>query len=278
MTAVTTEDLRVAYGERVIVPGLSIDLTEGQITAIVGPNGSGKSTALKAIARLLKPSGGAVYLSGKQISELPTKDVARRLAMLPQQPDIPASVTVEDLVGYGRYPYQGLLGRFSTKDREAIDWAIDVTGMVEFRDRPVDTLSGGERQRAWIAMALAQQSSVLLLDEPTTFLDVRYQIEVLSLVRQLNQEQGLTVGWVLHDLNQAAAYSDHIVMMRGGQVFDEGAPETIVTPATIRNVFEIDVSVIPDPVSGCPTCLFYGACSFTAGEQQAAPPRLVFQK
>lgn len=263
MTALVTESLKVAYGPSVIVPDLSITLKEGEVTAVVGPNGSGKSTALRAAARLQKPTGGTIYLLGSDIATLPTKEVARRLAILPQSPDIPAGVTVWDLVGYGRYPYQGLLGKFGDDDLEAMEWAIEVTTMEAFRDRAVDTLSGGERQRAWIAMALAQQSRVLLLDEPTTFLDVRYQIEVLSLVRELNQKEGITVGWVLHDLNQAAAFSDHIIMLRSGSVHTEGTPSDVVTPDTIRAVFEIDVSVIPDPISGCPTCLLYGGCSFT---------------
>jgi len=261
-TAVAAENLRVAYGETTILPDLSLDLQPGQITAIVGPNGSGKSTALRTLARLQKPNSGAVYVNGRDIANLPTKEIARQMAILPQSPDVPSGVTVWDLAGYGRYPYQGLLGSFSRTDIEAIDWALDVTGLTTFKDRPVDTLSGGERQRAWIAMALAQQTDILLLDEPTTFLDIRYQIDILSLVRTLNREQGITVGWVLHDLNQAAAYSDHIFMLHSGQMYAQGSPTAVMTSAMIRDVFGIDVNVIPDPVSGCPTCLLYGLCGF----------------
>lgn len=261
-TAVAAENLRVAYGETTILPDLSLNLQPGQITAIVGPNGSGKSTALRTLARLQKPNSGTVYVNGRDIANLPTKEIARQMAILPQSPDVPSGVTVWDLAGYGRYPYQGLLGSFSKTDIEAIDWALAVTGLTTFKDRPVDTLSGGERQRAWIAMALAQQTDILLLDEPTTFLDIRYQIDILSLVRTLNREQGITVGWVLHDLNQAAAYSDHIFMLHSGQMYAQGSPTEVMTSAMIRDVFGIDVNVIPDPVSGCPTCLLYGLCGF----------------
>ncbi len=260
--AVAAENLRVAYGETTILPDLSMNLKSGQVTAIVGPNGSGKSTALRTLARLQKPNGGAVYVNGRDIARLPTKEVARQMAILPQAPETPSGVTVWDLAGYGRFPYQGLLGSFNNDDINAIEWALGVTGLSSFKDRPVDTLSGGERQRAWIAMALAQQTDILLLDEPTTFLDIRYQIDILSLVRTLNREQGITVGWVLHDLNQAAAYSDHIFMLRSGRMHIQGSPNEVMTSETIRDVFGIDVNVIPDPVSGCPTCLLYGLCGF----------------
>lgn len=258
--AVLADTLTIGYGETPVVTDLSLDLQSGRVTAFVGPNGSGKSTILRTLARLLHPARGVVYLDGADIASTSTKQIAQKLAILPQEPDAPAGLTVWDLVGYGRYPYQGFLGTFSREDYDAMEWALEVTSLTGFRDRPVDSLSGGERQRAWIAMALAQQTDVLLLDEPTTFLDIRYQIDTLSLVRDLNETQQITVGWVLHDLNQAAAYSDHIVMLQQGRIAYEGAPAEVMTAQSIRDVFNVDVNVIADPVSGCPTCLLYGHC------------------
>ncbi len=253
--AITTEGLRLAYGSKTVTDDLSISLAAGQVTAIVGPNGCGKSTVLRSFARLLKPSGGAVYLNGEDIQRSSTKAVARQLAILPQSPEVPSGVTVWDLVGYGRFPHQGLIRSRSAEDLEAMEWAIQATSLQDLRDRAVDTLSGGERQRAWIAMALAQRTDVLLLDEPTTYLDIHYQIDVLALVRTLNINHGITVGWVLHDLNQAAAYSDHIIMLRDGVVQTQGSPVSVMTPEAIRNVFGIDVCVIPHPLGSTPMCL-----------------------
>ena len=257
MATVAARNLLITYGRSTIVPDLSISLEEGLITAIIGPNGSGKSTVLRTLARLQRPAAGVVLLDGRDVATMATKDVARRLAILPQVPEVPAGVTVWDLVGFGRYPFQGLLGTRSVDDIAAMEWALEVTDLTAYRDRAVDTLSGGERQRAWIAMALAQRTGVLLLDEPTTFLDIRYQIEILSLVRRLNREQGITVGWVLHDLNQAAAYSDRLVLLHDGQIVTQGTPNDVMTADTIRAVFGIDVTVMLDPDSGCPTCLLY---------------------
>lgn len=259
--ALATDELRLAYGAKTITDDLSIGLETGKVTAIVGPNGCGKSTVLRSFARLLKPSAGAVYLNGEDIQRLSTKAVARQLAILPQSPEVPSGVTVWDLVGYGRFPHQGLIRSRSSEDREAMEWAIEVTSLQDLRERSVDTLSGGERQRAWIAMALAQRTDVLLLDEPTTFLDIHFQIDVLALVRTLNINHGITVGWVLHDLNQAAAYSDHIIMLRDGVVQTQGTPVSVMTPEAIRNVFGIDVCVIPHPLGSTPMCLPNGFCA-----------------
>lgn len=260
--AISTDRLSLAYADASVTADLDIALARGQVTAIVGPNGCGKSTILRGLARLLRPSTGAVYLHGQDIQRLPVKALARQLTSLPQSPEIPSGVTVWDLVGYGRFPHQGLLRSRSTSDLESMEWAVEVTGLQPLRDRAVDTLSGGERQRAWIAMALAQKTDVLLLDEPTTFLDIHYQIDVLSLVRRLNHEHGITVGWVLHDLNQAAAYSDRIIMLRQGRVVVEGPPHQVMTPTAIKEVFGIDCCVIDHPLGNTPICLPNGFCPF----------------
>jgi iron complex transport system ATP-binding protein len=256
-----TENLHLGYGDRTIVENLSIDLPRGEVTAIVGPNGCGKSTVLRSLARLLKPASGTIMLDGADVHRSRTRDLARKLAILPQSPVTPAGITVRELIGYGRFPHQGLMRSASREDTEAIDWAIDVTNLTEYRDREVDTLSGGERQRAWIAMSLAQKTDVLLLDEPTTYLDIHYQIEVLALVRELNQTHGITVGWVLHDLNQAAAYSDRIIMLKDGKVVQQGDPRLVMTPAAIQQVFGIECCVIQHPMGDVPVCLPNGFCA-----------------
>lgn len=255
MVAIEAHNLEITYGDRIIVSGLDLVFPQGQITALLGPNGSGKSTVLRSLARLLTINRGAIYLHGKSIATIPTKKLARQLAMLPQSSEIPPGITVWELISYGRYPHQNLLGRFNEQDREIIKWAIAVTGLENLAERPVDKLSGGERQRAWIAMALAQKTSILLLDEPTTFLDIRHQLDILSLVRQLNKEHSITVGWVLHDLNQAAAYSDNLIMMRNGEILAQGNPKEVITTHNIKEVFDVDMTIIPHPESGDPTCL-----------------------
>lgn len=255
MVTIEAQNLSIAYGSRLIVPDLSIALHASEITALLGPNGSGKSTVLRALARLLQPSQGVIYINGRNILQQSTRELARQLAMLPQSAETPGGITVRDLVAYGRYPHQSLLGGLSQKDWAAIHWALNITGLEPLAERVVDTLSGGERQRAWIAMALAQQTQILLLDEPTTFLDIRHQLEILSLVRDLNRTHGLTVGWVLHDLNQAAAYSDRLILLSQGQVVTSGTPQEVMTAHTIRRVFGVEMTVIPHPVTGSPTCL-----------------------
>jgi iron complex transport system ATP-binding protein len=253
--AIRATNLKISYDDRAIVSNLSTDIEMGKITALIGPNGSGKSTVLRTIARLLKPERGLIYLNGKNIAKMPTQAIARELAMLPQSPDIPAGITVWELIGYGRYPHRSLLGTLSRQDKIAMEWALEITGLQSLRDRAVDTLSGGERQRAWIALALAQKTGILLLDEPTTFLDIRHQLDILSLVKHLNREQQITVVWVLHELNQAAAYSDRMIMFRSGEIMSMGNPTQVMTPENILDVFGVRMTVIPHPVNGLPTCL-----------------------
>lgn len=255
MVAIEAQNLEITYGDRIIVSGLDVVFPQGHITALLGPNGSGKSTVLRSLARLLPINRGTVYLHGKSIATIPTKKLARQLAMLPQSSEIPPGITVWELISYGRYPHQNLLGRLNEEDKEIIKWSIAVTGLEKLAQRQVDQLSGGERQRAWIAMALAQKTSVLLLDEPTTFLDIRHQLDVLNLVRNLNREHHITVGWVLHDLNQAAAYSDNLIMMKNGQILAQGDPKTVMTTNNIKEVFDVDMMIIPHPENGYPTCL-----------------------
>lgn len=262
--SLATDRLSLGYGDRTIVEDLTIELPRGKITAIVGPNGCGKSTFLRSLARLLRPAEGTILLNGTDIQRARTRELARELAILPQSPLTPSGITVRELVAYGRFPHQGLLRSASRDDREAIDWALEVTNMTLMSDREVDSLSGGERQRAWIAMSLAQKTDVLLLDEPTTYLDIHYQMEVLSLVRDLNLNHGITVGWVLHDLNQAAAYSDKIIMLRDGKVVCQGEPHRVMTPSSIHDVFGIDCSVIQHPMGNVPVCVPNGFCPLLA--------------
>jgi iron complex transport system ATP-binding protein len=235
-----------------VVEQLDLVVPDGRVTCIVGPNACGKSTLLRALARLLRPSAGTVTLDGTEIHRRPTKEVARRLGLLPQAPSAPEGLTVEDLVGRGRFPHQRLFQGWSEADEAAVETALTLTDTVVLRHRAVDELSGGQRQRVWIAMALAQQTPIMLLDEPTTYLDVAHQLEVLDLLRDLNATQGRTVVMVLHDLNEAARYSDHLVAMREGRIVAAGPPRTVVTPEVVGSVFGIDSRVIDDPVTGTP--------------------------
>ena len=245
-------DLTLSYGERTIIDGFSLDLVPGTITSVVGANGCGKSTLLRALARLLQPQSGEVLLDGEPIRSKPSREVARTLGLLPQSPIAPEGITVTDLVGRGRTPHQKPLSRWNQHDYEAVSTALDATGIADLADRPVDELSGGQRQRVWIAMALAQETDILLLDEPTTFLDVAHQVEVLDLLVDLNRERGTTVVMVLHDLNLAARYSDTLVAVRAGRLHACGAPSDIVTGELVRDVFGLESQIITDPVSGTP--------------------------
>lgn len=253
----STHDLKLAYGASVIVPGLNLSLKGGQVTSIIGPNGCGKSTLLRALARLRPVTGGSVELYGQALHALPSKEVARRLAILPQGPVAPEGLSVEELVWFGRHPHQGRFPVRRPEDREAVAWALAQTGMTVFGSRPLEALSGGQRQRAWIAMSLAQQTEILLLDEPTTYLDLSHQLEVLQLAQRLNREQGKTVVMVLHELNQAVRYSDEIIAMRAGEVYAQGRPEDVLTPELLAEVFGLKAHILSDPDTGRPYIIPY---------------------
>ncbi|MET8252845.1 ABC transporter ATP-binding protein [Micromonospora sp. NPDC005197] len=248
----STRDLVVGYDERTVLDGLTLDLPTDAFTVIVGPNACGKSTLLRTMARLLTPRRGTVLLDGAAIRDLPTRDVARRLGVLPQSPLVPEGVTVADLVGRGRQPYQRWWRQWSSSDGAAVDEAMTMADVADLADRPVDSLSGGQRQRVWIAMTLAQDTDALLLDEPTTFLDLAHQVEVLDLLHRLRVERGRTVVAVLHDLNQAARYADHLIAMRAGAVVAAGPPREILTADLVRDVFGLACVVVPCPVTGAP--------------------------
>ncbi|MDV7214421.1 ABC transporter ATP-binding protein [Streptomyces prunicolor] len=244
--------LSLGYGEREIVSRLDLALPPGRITVVVGPNASGKSTLLRALARLLPPLAGSVLLDGRDIHRTPTKEVAATLGVLPQSPVAPDAIVVADLVGRGRYPHQGWFRRWTRADDEAVAAAMLATDVLDLADRSVDELSGGQRQRVWIAMALAQETDVLLLDEPTTYLDISHQLDVLDLLTDLNRARDVTLALVLHDLNLACRYADHLIAMKAGRIVAEGPPGDIVTASLVHEVFGLRSAVIPDPASGTP--------------------------
>ncbi|MBA8794016.1 iron complex transport system ATP-binding protein [Friedmanniella endophytica] len=254
----SAEGLRLGYGDRVIVDELGLSIQPGRITVLVGANGCGKSTLLKGMARLLTPSHGAVLLDGKSVHATPSKEIAKVLGLLPQSPTAPEGITVADLVGRGRYPHQGWFRRWTAEDEAAVTDALTATGTLELADRPIDEMSGGQRQRVWIAMALAQQTDLLLLDEPTTFLDLAHQIDVLDLLTDLNRRRGTTIVIVMHDLNLACRYADELIAMCGGTLIAQGAPAQVITAETVREVFGIESVVINDPLSGTPTVVPVG--------------------
>lgn len=235
---IKAQNISVSINEKEIVHGISLDIPEGKVTAIIGPNGCGKSTTLKALSRIL-PYKGSVTFKGQEMSTLSQREFAKCLAILTQSPQAPSDLTVNDLVEMGRFPHRGFLGRAGKDDKEHVEWALEQTGVKEMRYRLLNTLSGGERQRAWIAMALAQRPEVLLLDEPTTYLDICHQLEIMQLIGRLNQELGLTVVMVVHDLNHAIMYADHVVVVKAGQLVTSGAPREIITADLLAEVFRV---------------------------------------
>jgi iron complex transport system ATP-binding protein len=251
----SADAISLAYDERVIVARLSVVIPDGAITVIVGANACGKSTLLRGLARLLKPQQGTVLLDGEDIHRLPTRDVATRLGILPQQPIAPEGITVSDLVARGRHPHQRWFRQYSQEDEDAITAALVATATDDLADRTVDELSGGQRQRVWIALTLAQGTPLMLLDEPTTFLDLAHQVEVLDLLAQLNESEGRTIVMVLHDLNLACRYAHHLIAMRDGAIVAAGAPRQIVDTDLVASVFDLDARVIDDPLTGTPLVL-----------------------
>lgn len=267
MEGMQTKRLSLAYDREMIIKQLSLSIVTGEITTLVGPNGCGKSTLLRGLARLLRPQTGEVLLDGKVIHTMPTKQLAKQLGILPQGPSAPEGLTVYELVAQGRYPHQGFFQQWRVEDEAATREAIAITNMVEFADRPLDTLSGGQRQRAWIAMTLAQNTPILLLDEPTTFLDIGYQLEVMELIERLNRERQMTILLVLHDLNQAARYSDRIIVMREGMIYADGSPQMILTRSLLAEVFHVQANILLDPISGAPVCVPQGTVQARLNEK-----------
>ncbi|MFE9779662.1 ABC transporter ATP-binding protein [Streptomyces sp. NPDC005775] len=253
----TVRELTLAYEDRTVVHELDLAVPDGKVTVIVGPNACGKSTTLRALGRLLKPRSGSVLLDGTELSKIPTKQIAQSIGLLPQTPVAPEAITVSDLVARGRQPHQHWWQQWSQEDERAVTEAMERTDITALGSRSVDELSGGQRQRVWIAMALAQDTDLLLLDEPTTYLDIAHQVEVLDLVRRLatpaaDGTRGRTVVTVLHDLNQAARYADHLVAMKAGRIVAEGHPQDVVTAELVREVFGLEAVIVPDPVTGSP--------------------------
>lgn len=244
--------LVTGYDKKIIIDGININIPSNKISVIIGANACGKSTLLKTLARLIKPKSGEVIIDGKKITSMPSKELAKVLGLLPQSPVVPEGITVSDLVSRGRFPYQTLLKGMDQTDFDAVEEALEIMGITELANRSVDELSGGQRQRVWIAMALAQQTDILLLDEPTTYLDITYQVEILDLLTDLNRKRGTTIVMVLHDINLSARYADYIFALRKGRLVDQGTPSEVITSELIDKVFGLDCTVIKDPVSSSP--------------------------
>lgn len=252
------EHIVAGYENKTIIHGVSLAIPSHKISVIIGANACGKSTLLKTLARLIKPTSGSITLDGTPISKIPPKQLARVLGLLPQSPIVPEGISVADLVGRGRFPHQSLFSGWSKKDYEAVAEAMETMDITELANRNIDELSGGQRQRVWIAMALAQQTDILFLDEPTTFLDITYQVEILDLLTDLNRKHGTTIVMVLHDINLSARYADHIFALRKGELVAEGAPSDVITSNLIKDIFGLDCTVIEDPVSGSPSVVPIG--------------------
>lgn len=252
------KQLTLAYDSTTIVRNLNLGIPAGKTTVLVGANGCGKSTLLRGLAKLLKPKSGIVYLDGKDISRLKAKNVAKKLGMLPQSPTAPEGLTVQDLVAMGRYPYQNWMQQWSKEDEEKVAEALEITTTTELADRSLDSLSGGQRQRAWIAMVLAQDTDILLLDEPTTFLDLSHQVELLDLLDELQESQGKTIVMILHDLNLSCRYADYLVAVQQGKVYATGTPKQVMTEEMVRDVFNLECHIVADPLANTPMCIPIG--------------------
>lgn len=254
---IETQQLALSYDGAPVIDALNVHVPAGKITALVGPNGCGKSTLLRGLARLLKPKRGSVLLNGKDIHIIPTRELAKRLGILPQGPVAPEGLTVRELVAQGRYPHQSWLQQWQADDETAVNKALDITGMAVLAEWSVDALSGGQRQRAWIAMTLAQETEIILLDEPTTFLDLSHQIEVLQLLERLNRDEGRTIVMVVHDLNHATRHAHHIIALRGGRIAAVGEPKQVITHALLQDVFHVRADILRDPRLDVPICVPY---------------------
>ncbi|HYK72842.1 MAG TPA: ABC transporter ATP-binding protein [Pseudoneobacillus sp.] len=256
--AIETKSLSLSYGEALIIDELNLKIPKGEITVFIGGNGCGKSTLLRSIARLLKPVSGSILLEGAAIAKQSTKEIAKRMAILPQSPSAPEGLTVLQLVKQGRYPYQSWLKQWSEDDEKKVKDALKATGLEELQERAVDSLSGGQRQRAWIAMTLAQDTDIILLDEPTTYLDMAHQIEILDLLFELNENEKRTIVMVLHDLNLACRYAHNIVAIKDKRIYAQGNPELIINDQLVKDVFGMDCQVTVDPLFGTPLCIPFG--------------------
>ncbi|KHD45758.1 ABC transporter ATP-binding protein [Streptococcus hongkongensis] len=257
MSIISAESIQVAYDQSIILSNLSLELLDKKITTIIGANGCGKSTLLKALTRILPISKGQIIIDGQQIAHLPTKEIAKKIALLPQVQEASQGISVYDLVSYGRYPHQDRLGRLKAKDKEVIEWALSATNTAELAATPVDSLSGGQRQRVWIAMALAQDTDTIFLDEPTTYLDMNHQLEILELLKKLNQDEGKTIIMVLHDLNLSSRFSHQLVAMKHSNIHYQGSVKEVMTPSILKDIFNINADIVEDSKHRCPTLLSY---------------------
>lgn len=257
MSCISTKNLNISYGNLDIVKDLNLDIPKGKITTIIGSNGCGKSTILKTIARIIQAKSGDIFVNNINIKEQSPKDLAKVMAVLPQSPQAPSGLTVEELIAYGRFPHQKGFGKMRKEDEDIVTWALQSTGIEEFRERPIEALSGGQRQRAWIAMALAQQTEILILDEPTTYLDLAHQLEILKLLEELNKKQGTTIVMVIHELNNAARFADNMIGVKKGQVVCQGTAHEVMTKENLKELFNIDAEIVEDPRNNKPVCLTY---------------------
>lgn len=249
------KQLEVAYEDAIIIDNMNLTIPKGEITMIIGSNGCGKSTLIKTIGRILSPKKGEILVNGENIKKQATKELAKKMAVLPQNPKVPSGLLVKELVSYGRFPYQSPFGGLSDQDIEMVNWAMEATGISEFADRPIDSLSGGQRQRAWIAMAIAQGTEILILDEPTTYLDMAHQLEILKLLKKLNEEQNTTIIMVLHELNNATKFATHLIGMKKGQVVFSGKPIDVVTKENLKTIYGIDATLTVDETGSYPICV-----------------------
>ena len=257
MSCISTKNLNISYGNLDIVKDLNLDIPKGKITTIIGSNGCGKSTILKTIARIIQAKSGDIFVNNINIKEQSPKDLAKVMAVLPQSPQAPSGLTVEELIAYGRFPHQKGFGKMKKEDEDIVTWALKSTGIEEFRERPMEALSGGQRQRAWIAMALAQQTEIFILDEPTTYLDLAHQLEILKLLEELNRKQGTTIVMVIHELNNAARFADHMIGVKKGKVVCQGTAHEVMTKENLKELFNIDADIVEDPRNNKPVCITY---------------------